>query len=144
MNQLRGQRKGCFVADCLRQNILSAVAFASATVLLVVSSFVIGAIDSRAAESAKPRADHWAFQAPVRPASTAVQDKSWPRTPIDAFILARLEKEALRPSPATDKITLLRRLHFDLTGVPPTIAETDDFLKDVAPDAYTRLVERLL
>jgi hypothetical protein len=143
MNQLRDQRRGCFVADRLRQNTLSAVAFTGATVLLALSSFVSGTFDSRAADSAK-RADHWAFKAPVRPESPSVKDKAWPRTAIDAFILARLEKEGLKPSPEADKITLLRRLHFDLTGLPPTISETDAFLQDTSPDAYAKLVERLL
>ena len=66
------------------------------------------------------------------------------RTPIDAFILARLDKEGLKPSPEADRITLLRRLHLDLTGLPPTIAEVDAFLADKSANAYEKAVERLL
>jgi hypothetical protein len=87
---------------------------------------------------------HWAFKAPVRPDVPAVPDPAWVRTPIDAFILARLEKEGLKPSPEADRLTLIRRVTLDLTGLPPTPDEVDAFLKDTRPDAYERLVERLL
>jgi mono/diheme cytochrome c family protein len=87
---------------------------------------------------------HWAFQAPVRRPMPAVSDPNWVRRPIDAFVLARLDKEGLKPSPEADRITLLRRLHLDLTGLPPTIAEVDAFLADKSPDAYGKAVERLL
>jgi len=87
---------------------------------------------------------HWAFIPPERPAIPKVGNPAWVRTPIDAFILARLDKEGLRPSPAADKVTLLRRLSLDLTGLPPTIAEIDAFLKDKSEDAWQRQVERLL
>src|SRR5204863_6909386 len=66
------------------------------------------------------------------------------RTPVDAFILARLATEGLTPAPEADRRTLIRRITFDLTGLPPTPAEVDDFLKDTSPDAYEKLVERLL
>src|SRR5262249_26516977 len=69
--------------------------------------------------------EHWSFVAPVRPALPRVKDASWPRTPIDDFILARLEAEGLKPSPEADRVTLLRRLSLDLTGLPPTPAEVD-------------------
>ncbi|HMX30520.1 MAG TPA: DUF1549 and DUF1553 domain-containing protein, partial [Blastocatellia bacterium] len=87
---------------------------------------------------------HWAFTSPVRPALPEVKNKAWVKTPIDAFILARLEKEGLTPSPEADKITLLRRLSFDLTGLPPTPQEVDAFLADKSPQAYEKQVERLL
>ncbi len=77
---------------------------------------------------------------PVPPATTA----GWPRTPVDNFILARLKREALRPSPEADKIRLLRRLSLDLIGLPPTLAEVDAFLEDRSKHAYERQVERLL
>jgi mono/diheme cytochrome c family protein len=87
---------------------------------------------------------HWSFR-PVRaPAPPAVRQSEWPRNPIDAFVLARLEKEKIVPSPAADKVTLLRRVSLDLTGLPPTSEEVDDFLKDSSADAYERVVERLL
>ncbi|HTH47009.1 MAG TPA: PSD1 and planctomycete cytochrome C domain-containing protein [Candidatus Limnocylindria bacterium] len=89
-------------------------------------------------------AHHWAFKAPVRPPEPKVKNAAWAKTPIDRFILARLEQEGLRPSPEADKITLLRRLHFDLVGLPPTPEETDAFLADKSPDAYEKVVETLL
>jgi mono/diheme cytochrome c family protein len=88
--------------------------------------------------------NHWAFKAPTRPTAPAVSNKKWPRTPIDNFILARLDAEKLKPSPEADKITLLRRLALDLVGLPPTPEEVDAFLADKSPDAYTKQVERLL
>jgi hypothetical protein len=87
---------------------------------------------------------HWAFIPPVRPELPGVQDRDWPRNGIDHFVLARLELEELRPSPPADKATLLRRVSFDLTGLPPTIDELDAFLRDRSRDAYQRAVDRLL
>ena len=87
---------------------------------------------------------HWAYRTPKRPAPPAVGDPSWPRNEIDRFVLARLEAESLRPAPEADRRTLARRLHFDLTGLPPTPDEIDAFLADESPDAYERLVDRLL
>ncbi len=87
---------------------------------------------------------HWAFVPPVRPTLPAVQNTSWVRTPIDRFILAGLEKEGIAPSPEADRVTLIRRLSLDLIGLPPTIAEIDEFVNDPRPDAYERLVDRLL
>jgi hypothetical protein len=87
---------------------------------------------------------HWSFIAPVRPAEPKVQNRAWVRNPIDNFILARLEKEGLKPSPETDRGQLLRRVSFDLTGLPPTLAELDAFLADRSPDAYEKAVDRLL
>ena len=73
-----------------------------------------------------------------------MQDKAWPRNPIDNFVLARLELEGLKPSPEADKATLLRRVTFDLTGLPPTAAELDSFMADKSPDAYENRVEQFL
>lgn len=87
---------------------------------------------------------HWSFIPPTRPALPAVKDAGWVRTPIDRFILARLEREGLRPSAVADRVTLIRRLTLDLTGLPPTPAEVDAFLADTRPDAYEQLVDRLL
>ncbi|MGH9837871.1 MAG: DUF1549 domain-containing protein [Blastocatellia bacterium] len=89
-------------------------------------------------------ARHWAFVAPVRPALPVVTNNAWGRTPIDAFVLARLEKENLAPSPEAGKATLLRRLSLDLIGLPPTPEEVDRFLNDKSPKAYEKQVERLL
>jgi hypothetical protein len=87
---------------------------------------------------------HWSFLKPERPTPPAVKNQNWPRNPIDTFIGARLEKEKLRPGKEADKATLLRRVTFDLTGLPPTPAEVDAFLADQNPDAYERVVDRLL
>ncbi len=87
---------------------------------------------------------HWAFIPPVLPSLPAVQDSKWPINPIDYFVLARLEKEGLKPSPEADRVTLLRRLSLDLIGLPPTLEEIDAFLKDTSKDAYEKQVDRLL
>lgn len=88
--------------------------------------------------------NHWAFKPPVRPTVPSVKNKKWVRNPIDDFVLARLEKEKLKPSPEADRVTLMRRVTLDLTGLPPTVKEVDDYLADKRPDAYERLVDRLL
>ncbi|MGH9752240.1 MAG: PSD1 and planctomycete cytochrome C domain-containing protein [Blastocatellia bacterium] len=87
---------------------------------------------------------HWAYVKPVRPALPRVKNRSRVRTPIDAFILARLEKEGLTPAPEADKATLLRRVYLDVIGLPPTVKEIDEFLVDTSPDAYEKVVDRLL
>jgi len=87
---------------------------------------------------------HWAFIRPTRPELPAVSDAKWCRNPIDRFVLARLDSEGLKPSPEADRATLIRRLYFDLTGLPPTLKEIDAFLNDKSPDAYEKVVDRLL
>ncbi len=87
---------------------------------------------------------HWSFIKPERPAVPAVKNQAWARNPIDSFILARLDREKLRPSPEADKSTLIRRVTFDLTGLPPTPDEVDAYLADRSPEAYEHLVDRLL
>ncbi len=87
---------------------------------------------------------HWAFLLPRRPPLPKVNHKTWPRNPIDYFVLARLEKEGLVPSPEADRTTLLRRLSLDLIGLPPTPAEVEAFLAEKSPNAYAKQVERLL
>ena len=95
-------------------------------------------------ETAARREKHWAFIPPRRPAAPKVVRAGWSANPIDAFVLARLNREGLAPSPETDRVTLLRRLSLDLTGLPPTIAEVDAFLKDKSRNAYENQVDRLL
>lgn len=87
---------------------------------------------------------HWAFQAPVRPEVPTVKNPSWGHNDVDRFIQARLEKEGLSPQPEADRPTLIRRLSLDLTGLPPTWEEVQTFVRDSAPDAYEKLVDRLL
>lgn len=85
--------------------------------------------------------EHWAFTTPVRPIPPDVKDQDWIRNPIDAFILSRLEKEGLSPATEADKRTLIRRLSFDLTGLPPTREEIRQFLEDDSPDAYEKVID---
>jgi hypothetical protein len=84
------------------------------------------------------------FQPPRRPDVPAVKDKKWGVNPIDAFILAELESKGLSPDPRADKLRLLRRVTFDLTGLPPSVEEQEKFLADESPDAYAKVVDRLL
>jgi hypothetical protein len=88
--------------------------------------------------------DHWAFVVPKRPTLPRVNDKAWTRNAIDYFVLHKLESQGLRPAPESDKVRLLRRLTFDLTGLPPTPAEVDAFLADNGANAYEKVVDRLL
>ncbi|HEV3259566.1 MAG TPA: DUF1549 and DUF1553 domain-containing protein [Gemmataceae bacterium] len=95
----------------------------------------------------KPRPDakhHWAFQPPVRPQLPDVKNRQWARNAIDRFVLARLEKEGLTPAPEADRVTLIRRLSLDLTGLPPTVEEVDAFVADRSDRAYEKVVDRLL
>ena len=90
------------------------------------------------------KSDHWSFQPLGNVEPPPVKNTAWVRSPLDAFILARLEAATLAPSPAADKATLIRRLSLDLTGLPPTVAQVDAFMADERGDAYPRLVNRLL
>jgi len=87
---------------------------------------------------------HWAFVPPVRPAAPRTSRPDWVRNPVDAFVLERLDRANLKPSPEADRATLLRRASLDLIGLPPTLAELDAFLADRTPDAYEKQVDRLL
>jgi mono/diheme cytochrome c family protein len=91
-----------------------------------------------------PWDQHWAFAPLNRQAPPAVKEDAAPRNPIDRFILHRLEGQGLQPSPAADRPTLIRRLSLDLLGLPPDVSDVDAFLDDTRPDAYERLVDRLL
>lgn len=90
------------------------------------------------------RLDHWAFQPMTDPAVPSVHDTAWPRNSLDCFILAKLESTGLKPAKPADKRILLRRVTFDLTGLPPTPAEVESFVTDDRPDADERLIDRLL
>jgi len=88
--------------------------------------------------------DHWAYVTPKKPELPQVGDAGWVRNEVDRFILARLTQKGLKPSAEADKTTLIRRVTFDLTGLPPTPAEVDAFLADNSPEAYEKVVDRLL
>ena len=93
---------------------------------------------------AEVRAKHWAFQPVKAPPLATVKDQTWARNPVDTFILASLEAKALKPSPAADRCTLIRRVTFDLHGLPPTPEEVEAFVQDTDPNAWARLIDRLL
>ena len=99
---------------------------------------------SPAAATPNPKSRHWAFQPVMRPEPPEVRDRAWVRNPIDRFIAARLESEGYAPSPEANRVTLIRRVSFDLIGLPPSTAEVREFATDNRPDAYERLVDRLL
>jgi mono/diheme cytochrome c family protein len=90
------------------------------------------------------KSGHWSFQPIEKPKPPVVSDSAWVRNPIDAFVLSRLEREGIRPSPEAEKTTLLRRVSLDLTGLPPTPDEIAAFRADRSADAYERVVDRLL
>ena len=95
-------------------------------------------------EGAEASRNHWAFIPPKRPVVPRVHDQAWLRNPIDAFVLAQLEEKGIQPSLVADRSTLIRRLSLDLIGLPSTPEEVDRFLRDNRPDAYERVVDRLL
>ena len=88
--------------------------------------------------------EHWAFLAPVAQQPPVVKDVKWVANPIDSFILSKLEQKGFVPAPPADKTALLRRVTFDLTGLPPTLADVESFLADTSPAAYEKVVDRLL
>jgi hypothetical protein len=93
---------------------------------------------------AKARQSHWAFRPVTRPELPLVKDTAWPRTLVDYFVLAKLEAAGLFPSPHADRRTLIRRVTFDLIGLPPTFEDVQDFVNDPSPDSYEKVVDRLL
>jgi cytochrome c553 len=101
------------------------------------------AAPSLSAADAKKR-KHWAWQPVRRPALPAVKHAAWPQTAVDRFVLAKLESRGRTPQPRADKRTLIRRAYYDLIGLPPTPDEVDAFLKDSSPDAWKKLIDRLL
>ncbi len=109
----------------------------------------MGAPDPREATVAEkswvdPNKKHWAWQPLTKPSVPTVKDSSWCRTPVDNFILAKLDEKGIKPNQAADKRTLIRRATYDLTGLPPTVEELDAFLRDESPDAFAKVVDRLL
>ena len=114
--------------------------------LVLLAAFLdLGLVSSRGQEKkAEPREASWAYRPPVRPALPAVTDHGWVRSPIDAFILAKLEAAGLKPSPEASRVVLIRRVTYDLHGLPPTPADIDAFIHDPRPNAYELLVDRLL
>src|SRR6266487_2164175 len=112
---------------------------------LLFAMFALFGVVARPQDTAPPaRNEHWAFKPAVRTAVPAAKNRAWPRNPIDQFVLAKLEAEKLTPSTEADRVTLIRRLSFDLIGLPPTAEEVQQFVSDKNPDAYEKIVDRLL
>ena len=101
-------------------------------------------IDQGAAWQSGPEATHWAYVTPKRPHMPPVENPAWVRNPIDAFVLAGLERTGVSPSPPAPREKLLRRVFLDLTGLPPSVQDLQAFQADTRPDAYDRVVDRLL
>ena len=111
-----------------------------------------GAVDPRDVGTAEPprgvdfeaAKSHWAFQRIADPVPPAVTDASWTQSPVDRFVLARLESAGMKPRPKADKATLIRRATFDLIGLPPTVEQVEAFLADDSPDAFAKVIDSLL
>jgi len=118
--------------------------------LTVLIAIVAQATVLRAADQPKDppitaeQRDHWAYRSLKRPPVPHVKNTNWPRNGIDRFVLQRMEQAGLQPAPQADRVTLIRRVTFDLTGLPPSPEDVDAFLQDRRPGAYERLVDRLL
>ncbi len=113
----------------------------SSGLLLLLAATTPALADTPSADKAR---DHWSFHSVRQVPIPAVRQRGWPRSPIDSFLLARLEAAGLEPAPPADKRTLLRRVYLDLIGLPPTPQEQQAFLDDPFPDAFARVVDRLL
>src|SRR5580698_9124630 len=115
--------------------------------LLLMGSCLAVALGLYAAESdpfTAAQRSFWSLQPVKKSPVPMVRDQAWVKTPIDAFVLAKLEEDGLKPNPAADRITLLRRATIDMTGLPPTQQEIDQFLNDKSPNAWEKVVDRLL
>jgi hypothetical protein len=112
----------------------------------MLGAFLAGALGSGAlaGDVSNERPVHWAFATIRSPAVPVTRNTAWLRNPVDAFVLRKLEEEGLEPAPPASRLTLLRRAHFDLLGLPPSPEAVERFLADRAPDAYERLVARLV
>ena len=120
--------------------------FLLATAVCLAASLVAPARaqNARAPRGSGSPAAHWSFVPPVRPRVPAIRNREWVRNPIDAFVLAALERKGLSPAPEADRRTLLRRVSLTLTGLPPAPDEIEAFVRDRSPDAYEKVVHRLL
>lgn len=141
-------RCACSLCESNRGRVFAGnLCHSALTVLAFVICILASDFYSRAEETKRPRAiatNLWSLKPVKSPELPAVKNRAWPRNGIDYFILEKLEATALAPSREADRTTLIRRLSFDLTGLPPTPEEIDEFLSDASPQAYENMVERLL
>jgi mono/diheme cytochrome c family protein len=112
--------------------------------IAVLTQWVKAGAPFGSAKAAAASSQLWALSPVKRPLVPAVKNKAWVKNPVDAFVLAELERRGLKPSPFADRTTLIRRVSLDLIGLPPTPEEVDAFLNDRSPDAYGKVVDRLL
>ena len=115
-----------------------------ALALLIVAAPLVQAEPAHSGSFSAEQRAYWALQPIERPSTPAISEIAWARNPVDSFVLAKLSRESLAPSPQAGRVALVRRVFFDLTGLPPSPAEVSAFVTDESPDAYERLVERLL
>jgi hypothetical protein len=132
----------------LRTVILGTRIFVASLLLAAVACPAFGQADATATAAFELKLQagrtNWAFAVPKDPAPPTVKNAAWCKSPIDQFILAKLEEKGLKPAPAADKRTLIRRAYFDLIGLPPKPEEVEDFVRDDAPNAFEKVVDRLL
>ena len=133
----------------MRRRAIAGAAVAGLAFVLARPQLVAGPADTQQAVATTPAlqpeaAGHWAYRPVKRPELPAVQHQPWVRTPIDAFVLARLEEKEIKPSPDADRTTLIRRATLDVWGLIPTPEEVAAFVADRSPDAYEKLIDRLL
>src|SRR5262249_21195387 len=127
--------------------IITSMRVFSSLSALLLPAFAFGQFPSPESYDAniKPKdREHWAFKSVRAPAVPAVKDQMWVRTPIDAFILAKLEEIGWKPAPPPEPRSIPRRPHLDLPGLPPTVTEQDVFLRDTSPQALDRVIDDLL
>jgi hypothetical protein len=101
-------------------------------------------VETKSPSSNPDARSHWAFQPPVLPTVPPVKDEAWPLTAVDRFLLAKMEEKGLRPVKDADRSALIRRVYFDLTGLPPPLRKVEEFLRDTSPDAFEKVVDSLL
>jgi hypothetical protein len=130
----------CMIIGRLREGRLAG----TKGLVSVAGALLLGAIVSAEATFSPAQRSWWSLQPVTKPAVPSVANRGWVKTPIDSFILARLEAKQLAPNPPADRRTLLRRVTIDLTGLPPTEEEIQQFLRDRSPDAWEKVVDRLL
>src|SRR5688500_2424277 len=105
-------------------------------ILATIAVLLVSTDRAPAAPAAREKRDHWSFRPVARPAVPQTRDKAWPRNGVDRFVISRLEEAGLEPSPEAERLAWLRRVYFTLTGLPPSPAQVEAFVKDTRADAF--------